>query len=401
MNAETVVVVASSGQTYFHDNVVDCRGIEETKADGHQVKKSFVVTQHNIILRVVKFTAKESCIYNPNTREVLKCHLLAHSCVDATKVSVWSTENYDDLSCQVKIVNQFSGYLENDGGDRTFTDADKKFRVSLIKPVVLCKNINAISTPYPHLFMVEGGKINEPLLKSTKPQLADWVASRDDFLASYAEKLLSESESDSMMDKCIKELAFQPTSNGLHHIADNLFNLIRGELTYAIACRVLTVAPRLLPTCYNDLPVRDEHGQELFLEPQTRLLKKYSVENAKWSRSCPTSSFGLHYLASPEQIEEYVSSTWSEFKRVCVLVGQVSAVIVVLYLVLALIDSLVKMLLRCRLLIPRHGLNRRTLAASLSLCDYIYGQWYRDEPLFEEQLRKGVPPPTERTHMLC
>ena len=85
--------------------------------------------------------------------------------------------------------------------------------------------------------------------------------------------------------------------------------------------------------------------------------------------------------------------------------GQVSAIIVVLYLAIALIVSLIKMLLRCRLLIPRHGFNRRTVAASLSLSDYIYGQWYKDQALFEEQAQRpnhgrGSVSAPERARML-
>ena len=485
-DAETVVVVATAGQLNHHDQVVDCTGITETVED-QTVKKSFSVVQHSIVISRVNFKVRDGQIYNPETHEVLPCHFLSHSCQDAVKTSIWSTEGqeeWDDRTCRLKIVNTFDGVVQvEDDQYSSFTDEDKKFRVTMGKAVTLCQTMEARSTPYAHLYMIPVADIDQTLQKSTKPQLSDWVASRDDFLSAYTEKLVAESQGESRMDRCVKDLANQPQRQGLHHVSENVFNLIRGEVNYAIACRTVNVTPRSTTQCTQDLPVQNLQGEHLYLQAQTRLLKKFSpvidcsmslppayettaghwvvftpqlrlVEppklpdlalmddprrhldmvkeagikslddvrrqmedevyadyhqavlhhvvagvcqyDAAWSGDCPPSSFNLASITTPAQLQQFARSTWSKFKIFCTTAGEIASIIVVIYLVIALLMALVRLILRCGILLPRHGLNAKTIKASFRLSEHIYDSWWKDVPLFEEPHRQQPPSPIIR-----
>ena len=107
-------------------------------------------------------------------------------------------------------------------------------------------------------------------------------------------------------------------------------------------------------------------------------------------------TYGLHRLATPAQIQAYVRSEWTRFRHFASTVGETSAFILLVIMALYLLFFLVRTGWRACHLFPRHGVNKRSLLAAISMSQRLYNAWYSGEEPLPGRAGRQVPPARER-----
>ena len=118
--------------------------------------------------------------------------------------------------------------------------------------------------------------------------------------------------------------------------------------------------------------------------------------DATYTNSCPTVSYSLDRLATPAQIRAYVRSQWTKFRHFAAEVGELSSFILLVLLALYVLFFMVRTAWRACYLFPRHGLNRRSLLAAVSMSTRLYDAWFAGEEPLPSRSRLQVPPAKER-----
>ena len=113
-----------------------------------------------------------------------------------------------------------------------------------------------------------------------------------------------------------------------------------------------------------------------------------------YSHDCPVATYSLRQLATPQQLRAYVQSQWSKFRKFAAAVGETSSFILLLILAIYLLILLIRTIWRCLYLVPRHGLNRQTALAALSLSTRIYNAWYNGEDIVPDKTGRLGPSAT-------
>ena len=115
-----------------------------------------------------------------------------------------------------------------------------------------------------------------------------------------------------------------------------------------------------------------------------------------YTTSCPTVTYSLAKLATPEQFQAYVRSQWTRFRHFAASVGEISAFILLVLIAIYVFIFIIRTVWRACHLFPRHGINRRSMLAAVSMSTRLYQAWYAGEEPLPTRASLQVPSAKER-----
>lgn len=307
INTENIFYETPVGQVLVRNDNVECQG-ETMKIGGQILDQVVEMKQIKIVISEDKFKFKGNRGESRNQHVQLPnhCHLTTAGCTTPQATYIWE---FGEEYCALERVRTVRGRIEN----QVFIDEEKLIRIKLLKPSTRdfqgCPNIQLINTEYDKLFVALQDTKEFPTITETAIDIAEYIATREDFMMYEIEEKLLTLEEDQDTQTCMREFQFRQ-QNGIFpwKKEGNMFAQFQGEVLSIFNCHQVTVTPREDPQCYEELPVFLEE-EKLFLQPIThRLMKhgsirpcekmkspKYQTDSGVWISMNP----GIHIEPKP------------------------------------------------------------------------------------------------------
>ena len=265
MNTENVFYETPIGQVLVRNDNVECQG-ETMKINNQLLDQVVEMKQIKIIISKDKFKFKRNHGESRNQHVQLPshCHMELGGCATSQATYIWEL---GEEHCPLEKVRTTKGTIIN----QTFIDEENLIRIKLLEPSNRnfpgCPDISLINTEYDKLFVTLQDTSEFPAITDTAIDIAEYIATREDFMMYEIEKTLLNMVTDQDLQECKRDFQFQQ-QQGIFpwKSKKNVFAQYQGEVLSIFSCKQVTVNPRDDTQCFDELPIL--LGEEnLFLQP--------------------------------------------------------------------------------------------------------------------------------------
>lgn len=273
INTENIFYETPIGQVLVRNDNVECQG-ETMKINNQLLDQVVEMKQIKIVISKDKFKFKGNRAESRNQHVQLPshCHMELGGCSTSQATYIWEL---GEEHCPLEKVRTTNGNIIN----QTFVDEDNLIRIKLLEPSNRnfpgCPDIPLITTEYNRLFITLQNTEEFPTITETAIDIAEYIATREDFLMYEIEKKLLNVVEDQDVQGCERNFHLQQ-QKGIFpwKTKENIFAQFQGEVLSIFSCDKVNVNPRDENECYEELPIIFKEEQ-LFLQPITHRITQH------------------------------------------------------------------------------------------------------------------------------
>ena len=284
VNEENVIKYTSHGLIYSDHWNQFCKG-EDILKNGNIEDKIVEMEILSITLNddiSIRFNEEKTKIEDLNANREISCKAKENGCGVGLVTYVWV---YPKETCNVVLLKSIKGHWSTG----RFVSQEEGIILN-VKTDMRPSGCNFMSKPteFENIFLVDSlnlHSVTDSLLpfQADDINLPEFIEERDSFLKWQLEEERLDHINTQLKNACVtkkedqeKEIVINQDSGVILPTKTiGIFTRAKGEALEEFKCSVVTVKPRQINHCTNDLPVTYD-GKDLFLTPITRILSETS-----------------------------------------------------------------------------------------------------------------------------
>ena len=269
LNREMYISLDEAGSLRRVDNTINCSG-QTVKFRKQLLLNTILLTEYHVLVREVQLLAREQAVENTDDHIALACPVTAGGCETGQGTHIWEVPPEE---CRVQFIRTLA--LQRVQGTLL---VDQRHQIILnetgtVQPPGCVDKF--ISTEYPKLFLRKGAAPEFHTLQAQDLDMEIENKNRAQF------SLFLNWHTEMKIRKQLKLAVCKHTHSSDEEpvrVRDDVFLLSRGSVTYKFVCPQQKMEILVSPKCFADVPVAGTNKhQALFVNPQTRLVRKHST----------------------------------------------------------------------------------------------------------------------------
>ena len=272
---ETIISDEDVGILKLNNGKVECQG-QQQKIDNTMVADVLELSQTRIIVKQIKIK------FEKGKTEVIEDHLILptncgmskKSCQADGKVYIWDPPR---AQCSLRYTKAL--VLKQIPGTEYLVDEDEQLTLLKQMPISSpdnCPLKEIFRTEYSDLFLspVVDGELSFHKIQDSELNIINHINARAAYAFYLSEKEIQRGATS--VSSAICNLQYRMEQNTYLHLGNTTFLTKRGDLLYMLKCQSKVSPIRASSTCYQDIPIQIEEGNEAFVDITSKILKLHS-----------------------------------------------------------------------------------------------------------------------------